>query len=440
MINISDYAEDYEFERFDGLTIKKSDIREDIINYYIDAQINGNTRITDLNKGSEAYHLCDLLSELMMDIYGLINDKVSNLLIHEATGEVLDNYGDMRGVYRIGGSPSLLSLTLTRKDGVSGDITIYDGTSLLTDDSLSFIIDVDDDYIIIPSDEDEVIVEALCIYDGVIGNISGDVNFIIEDDNLINKVTVTDYEVINLGVDDEDDDDYRIRIIESPNNYPIGSVGWYENSALDTSNDGSPNIVDCKVEFGELLGNTNKSISIWFKPSDYGLDGMVDENDDPSVLDLPIEYLEDNNYGESINSPRRLYKGRKDLIYLFTQDKYIIINHELRFKISDTELISDVGSELWQFRIILDDGYSLNNELIQKIRSKAQEYINNLKINESFVPYLMNESVKEVEGVLDCKIFNKATDTEVYNSIEVTDEHNSIYADTGYIDVVEGVS
>ena len=68
---MTDYAEDYEFERFDGLTIKKSDIREDIINYYIDARLNDNTRITDLNKGSEAYHLCDLLSELMMDIYGL---------------------------------------------------------------------------------------------------------------------------------------------------------------------------------------------------------------------------------------------------------------------------------------------------------------------------------------------------------------------------------
>lgn len=429
---MTDYAEDYEFERFDGLTIRKSDIREDIINYYIDAQLNDNTRISDLNKGSEAYHLCDLLSELMMDIYGLINDKVSNLLIHEATGEVLDNYGDMRGVYRIGGSPSLLTLTLKRKDGVSGDITIYDGTSLLTDDSLSFIIDVDDDYIIMGSDEDEIIVEALCIYDGVIGNISGDVNFIIEDDNLINKLSVTNYEVTNLGVDDEDDDDYRIRIIESPNNYPIGSTDWYENLALDTDNDGSPNIVDCKVEFNRLdIDEGLEAVDIWFKPSDYSLSEII--NDD----DIPSEYIETNGHGESKEVPKYLYKGRKDLIYLFTSSKYKIVNHILRFHLSETEIIND--AESWEFRIICNEGYSLTHELRYYIQNKAQHYIDDLKINEEFNPYLCNEKIKELEEVFECKIYSKITGTEIYNVYKPVDNHNSLYMDTGYIDVVEAV-
>lgn len=426
---MSEFASDYFFTRFDGEEIHKADIREEIINYYIDAALVGQTKITDLNPGSEAYHLCDLLSELTMDIYSMVNDNVSQLLIHEATGEILDNYGDMRGIYRIGGSPALLNITFTRATGVTGEIIIRNGTNLVTPDSLTYLIDLDEEQIIIPADQNTATVPALCIYDGTLGNISAGVEFIIEDDELATKVTISEYSIEEPGVDDEEDDEYRVRILNSPNDYPIGSVDWYEHLALDTSEDGSENIVDCKVEYGAFDTSGLEALNIWFKPIDYDSSTLIVDNS------VPPEYVETNSHGESSVPPITLYPGRRDLIYLFTQDKYKLVNHILRFHLSETEFVQD--SDNWEFRIVLAEGYSLTNEVKARIRAKAQAYVNDLKINEEYNPYLCNEKIKELEEVFECKTYSKTTHAEVYDVIRPQNIHNSIYIDCGWIDVVE---
>ena len=428
MIKISDFNEDYKFTRFDGTEISKADIREDIINYYIDAQIEGNTRITDFNKGSEAYHLCDLLSELMMDLYSTINDNTSSILVHECTGEILDNYGDMRGIYRIGGSPATLELTLKRKDGVSEDIYLYNGTNIITQDSISFSIDLDDDeYIIIPSTG--ATVEALCLYDGTLGNLDGDVTFIIEDDEVQDKVEITRFTILEEGVDDEDDDHYRNRILNNGDNYPVGSVEWYQKVALDTNEDGSPNLRDVYVDFGILNPDEGlECIYMWFKPDNYEPDTLIYDED------IPVEYLETNSYGEN-KRDHIMFKGRADLVYQFLGMKYKVVNHHLRLLLSIPEDIPDFAD--WKFRVILDYGYALTDEIRKKIRDKAQEYINNLKIGEPFTPTLCNEAVKELDEVLDCKIYSG--DSEVFDIIDPALPYNSVYANTENTTVEEAV-
>ena len=60
--------EDIEFITFDGDASTKSDYRDEIINKYIQAGIDGLTKITDFTIGSEAYHLADVMASFIPKI------------------------------------------------------------------------------------------------------------------------------------------------------------------------------------------------------------------------------------------------------------------------------------------------------------------------------------------------------------------------------------
>ena len=59
--------EDIEFVTFDGVAITKSDIRDEIINMYFEAGLDGMTKITDFTVGSEAYHLADVMASFILE-------------------------------------------------------------------------------------------------------------------------------------------------------------------------------------------------------------------------------------------------------------------------------------------------------------------------------------------------------------------------------------
>ena len=90
--------EDIEYITFDGDTITKSNIRDEIINKYISANFDGLTKITDFNIGSEAYHLADVMASYILEHRELIDLNYRMSMIHYAEGEFLDNFGDMLGL------------------------------------------------------------------------------------------------------------------------------------------------------------------------------------------------------------------------------------------------------------------------------------------------------------------------------------------------------
>ena len=84
--------EDIEFVTFDGVSITKSELRDEIINIYISANLEGMTKVTDFTVGSEAYHLADTLAGFLLEQRELVDTNYRMSMIHTAEGEFLDNH------------------------------------------------------------------------------------------------------------------------------------------------------------------------------------------------------------------------------------------------------------------------------------------------------------------------------------------------------------
>ena len=93
-------------ETFDGDLVEKQDYIDMLISLYQNANYNGMTKITDFNVGSEAYHLIDVMAGLLLEYREYVDDNYLCSMIHTCEGEFLDNFGDLRGVYRRNSSPS----------------------------------------------------------------------------------------------------------------------------------------------------------------------------------------------------------------------------------------------------------------------------------------------------------------------------------------------
>ena len=79
--------EDTQFITFDGDAISKSDYRDKIINMYIQARMDGLTKISDFTIGSEAYHISDVMATLMLEHRELIDLNYRMSMIHTAEGK-----------------------------------------------------------------------------------------------------------------------------------------------------------------------------------------------------------------------------------------------------------------------------------------------------------------------------------------------------------------
>ena len=94
----------------------------------------------------------------------------------------------------------------------------------MTDDSISFVVE---DTSTTLNGKKYVKLEAVCEYEGEYTNVLNDTITIIDND-LPPGVRVTNTS-FSEGRDIESDDDYRNRILDSPNNSPVGSINWYKN-------------------------------------------------------------------------------------------------------------------------------------------------------------------------------------------------------------------
>ena len=387
--------QDVEFITFDGDTITKSDYRNDIIDQYIQSNYDGLTKITDFNVGSEAYHLADIIASLMLEHREDIDNNYRMSMIHYAEGEFLDNFGDMAGVHREQSSPSVGEVTFTLESARSDIVTIPADTVVATDDAISFILT--DDVVIMPG-ELTGNGEVLCEQDGEYTNVlPGTVNIIISDLS-INDISVTNEDYFSDGVDIEEDDDYRARILNSPGAAPTGSVQWYAQVAMD---DETVRTSVHDVLVFKNVGGYTEDLVLYFR--------ALDESDTVVVDGVTV------------------LKAYKDLVDLFNEPVYDVVGISMAFVPGASKTVLPAtdtieGDEVeYLFAIVLDEDVLLE-DILDDIESVITQFNSDANLGTEFSPdRLVIEIENNIEGVFRCRIVLHNIDEDTYS--EVTDNN-----------------
>ena len=221
------------FYNTNGDEVNLSNIVAQMINYYQLKLEVGETAVTDFNEGSE---IRNLLEAFAIGIYALLEEQ------HEATriafistshGTWLDKIGELPfiNLSRNTGNPATGSVTFTIATALNTDYVIPDGTTLQADNGLQFVT-VSDSMIYTGDTTCTAIVE--CLTNGADGNVaSGSLTTIIDDNIDTELVSVTNSEAMELGVDYEEDDDYRQRLLENIRADGFGTYGYYKRLCED---------------------------------------------------------------------------------------------------------------------------------------------------------------------------------------------------------------
>ncbi len=378
--------EDIEFETFDNDIITKSDYREEIINKYIQANLDGMTKITDFTIGSEAFHVADVMASYILEHRELIDSNYRMSMVHYAEGEFLDNFGDKNGVHRRGSSPSIGQVTFTRLNTTQNEnpIEIADGSQIATEDAISFIVDGDGENIIIEGGSNSVTVNAICEQEGSYTNVEANTITLVMGD-LGSLVSVNNAEKFTEGEDIEDDDEYRARILLAPEEYPINGLAWYESMCLTLTS-----IHDVRAEKGQT--QLDKDIIIYYNPIDW----------------------EDTTIAES------------DLESLFSMKEYDIVGITRDYILAE-QVTMLPAEEDYLFAVLLEQNYTIamvKDDIVNKIEQFNTDAMIAVEFNPSSLASIIEN---EVEGVTSCRIVkaNSNSYTEIVEPIAVDD--NEVY-------------
>jgi len=379
--------EDIEFVTFDGDVLTKSDFRDEIINKYISANMDGLTKITDFTIGSEAYHLADVMASFILEHRELIDTNYRMSMIHTAEGEFLDNYGDMVGVHRIGSSPSVGEVSFTRLGtDTTQSIIIADGSQVSTDDAISFIVDNDGEDIVLEAGVTSVTAPVICEQEGAYTNVLANTVTLVMGD-LGNLVSCTNAAAMINGADIETDDDYRARILLSPYEVPTGTLAWYENVALTLDS-----IHDVKVYKGTTLGDAD--VNIIYNPVDWTATASAET----------------------------------DLTQLFSMKEYDIVGVTLDYGLADRETVL-ANSDNYLFAVLVENNYTLSN-LKSSIVEKITQFNKDAMISVEFNPSTLASIIEnEITGINSCRIVQYDAVNQTYTEIvePVSMEDSEVY-------------
>ena len=426
-------------ELFDGTTLEKDDVIDYLKSKYDNAYYNGLTKVTDFNEGSEAYHLLDTIASLFLEAREDINDNYLQSMIHTQEGEFLDNTGDSLGIYRKPASPSTgyvviyynaTALTadeiLNDGEGTICDLedpVILEDVVVMTDDSISFIVDDADSYL---NGKKYIKLEATCEYEGEYTNVLEDTITIIENDLPAGvKVTNTAF---SGGTDIESDDDYRARILDHPNNSPTGSINWYKT--IPFVDEGVVNLVHDIV------------------PSKEG----VSADEDLLLIYNPIDKdeTEESYTGGQADISGTFYPSEYALRQFFALDEYNIVGIALGYqKATPQYVLADdtiTGYNIKYVVYVNIDTVEYPEATLSTVTPKVEEVITQFNedanIGQSFNPANLCVLIEEIPEVTDAIIYQKATKTSdssvtwgiVTEPIEMdTDEVYQVSPDVGVI-------
>lgn len=233
--------------------ISQESILEDLISYYQQLHDEGKTEITDFSEGSEVRTLLEVLSHLAYNIREEQNDTIANHFINSADDEYLDLLGANPNVAleRIEGNSASGLVKFSIDTPATSEVIIPTDTSVNSDEQEYMtteegIISIGETYTYVPVE---------CVIEGADGNCE------IDDINNCDdfpQITVTNDEAFTDGIDEEDDEDYRNRMLEYIRTDNFGSRGYYENILLSIDDVHDIKVFDSEDTIGYYL-NTNTS-------------------------------------------------------------------------------------------------------------------------------------------------------------------------------------
>lgn len=236
--------EDVSFVNLRGEVINRANLINELIKYYNLKLGHGETRVTDFSEGSE---IRNLLEAFTVDIYYLMemeNDILRQCFVDTATGAWLDKIGLHPFVQlpRLSGVASTGSVTFSIPSALSTDFVIPVGTVLMGSNGLSYVTDYE---AIIPIGDTSVSVNVSCSTVGFDGNLGVGGLTVIDDTNLVNGgLSVTNAMSISGGSDVEDDETYRLRLLDFVRRDDFGSLGYYKTLCENVSGVHDVKLVD----------------------------------------------------------------------------------------------------------------------------------------------------------------------------------------------------
>lgn len=333
--------EDMSFTKNNGVERKLSEIIEENIERVRTAYYSDLTTVDDFSVGGMNYFLAVNQSLCQYDLEFLIEATNKNNLIQYASGDALDDIGARKGLYRSDSEFAMGSVLFTLANPLSSPLKIAEGTELTTDDSIIFVTNED---AIFETGITSVVCEVICMEPGTIGNIKkGSLNNILT--LLPYDLTVTNTSDFISGVDEEDDESFKERIIDSTLNYPVGTSIWYEKVAKTLVDD---------ALYHKINPSSGKII---YKPTN----GVTNDN----------------------------------LIALFNQKENQVVNIDIDF---DEAIPKPVINENMSISVIINSQYgfeSVKNNIINIINN----YVDNLPLGEIFKSRCVKFLIESVEGV-----------------------------------------
>lgn len=224
--------EEVSFINLIGEEVNLSNLVMQMINYYGAKLDVGETRITDFNEGSEIRNILEAFAVLS---YAILEDETeaSKLpFINTSYGTYLDRIGENPFIKlpRIQGSVAMGTATFTLDSAQSNDIVIPAQT--LLEDNINGLEFITEDDLTIEAGVTTGDVTCSCLTEGADGNIPEGALTIISDENIdTTLISVDNSDAFMGGADYEDDEDYRVRLLENVQEDGFGTIGYYTKLA-----------------------------------------------------------------------------------------------------------------------------------------------------------------------------------------------------------------
>lgn len=222
-----------------GEEVSVPNLVDQFIDFWQQKREVGETQITDFNEGSEIRNMLEFFAIGIFAVLEETNEVGKLPFILLSSGEYLDRIGEnpFINLPRITGEEAHGLVTFTLAEAQEGDYIIPAGT-LLVDSNTGVVFDTDGDCIIMIG-ETEADCLVTCLSPGSHGNSgSGDINIISSENTGLDLelLSVTNSEAFSNGLDDEGDEDYRMRLLSNIRAEGFGSFPYYVQLALNVPN------------------------------------------------------------------------------------------------------------------------------------------------------------------------------------------------------------
>ncbi|MBR1611891.1 MAG: baseplate J/gp47 family protein [Methanobrevibacter sp.] len=247
---------DNSFYNLLGEEISRSNLVQQMIDFYSLLLEVGESNITDFNEGSE---IRNLLESFAVDLYYLMeseNELTEIGFIDTAYGEWLDKHGlnPFIGLERDTGMEATGHVTFSIPEFATTELVIPEGTIVVCEDNgLEFATDNET---IISVGDNEANATVTCLTVGSDGNCDSETVNVIDDDYLnIPGLEVINDDEFTGGTDYEEDDEYRERLLAYIRQDDFGSIGYYEKLGNDVPGVHDVTLVDVEDYTKKVLVN-----------------------------------------------------------------------------------------------------------------------------------------------------------------------------------------